>query len=116
MNENEFGKVEMSLNQYNALVHTNETYKRKNEDLNYMLNRKQDLVNCLLKEYVRYAGSTYRIDKDNIEKAYDLQSFNCILPLERVIRLINFGATEYEIQCAIKEVAMEEVDKETDNG
>ena len=116
MNEKEIGKVVMDLSHYNALYDAKETYKREYEELHSMLNRKQDIVDFLLREYVRNEGYIYAINKDNIEQAYDLEGCDCVLSRDKIIHLLRLGLTEYEIQCAIREVVLEKMNKETDNG
>lgn len=116
MNEKEIGKVVMDLSHYNALYDAKETYKRGYEELHCSLNRKQDIVDFLLREYVRNEGYIYAINKDNIEQAYDLEGCDCVLSRDKIIHLLSLGATVYEIQCAIREVVLEKINKEADNG
>ena len=116
MNENDIGKVVMNLSHYNTLFYEKETYERKYEELHCSLNRRQDIVDFLLREYVRNEGYIYAINKDNIEQAYDLEGCDCVLSRDKIIHLLRLGITEYEIQCAIREVVLEKMNKETDNG
>ena len=45
-----------------------------------------------------------------------LEGCDCVLSRDKIIHLLRLGLTEYEIQCAIREVVLEKMNKETDNG
>ena len=116
MNENDIGKVVMNLSHYNTLLFDAKVNHERCEELRCSLNRKQDIVDFLLREYVRNVGYIYAINKDNIEQAYDLEGCDCVLSRDKIIHLLSLGLTEYEIQCAIREVVLEKIDKEANNG